>query len=371
MPDLALIREELHRIPELAFQESQTKALLLKTLHETIPQQHPAWSITEFTTNNGILVAYQPATTPFRLFRADMDALPIPERSGAAYCSQHSGMMHACGHDVHMTILLGLIMQVVKTEPHQNLLFLFQPAEEGQGGAQAVLSEGLIQRYSIASAIALHVSSEMPVGTVSSRSGVFFGIPQEFDVCFTGVPAHAAFPEKGKNALTAGREFLQRIERATMELQESERLIFHVGKLSAGTIRNIIPDTCKMEGTHRTLRTEVRDKLNQWLYDIAHQVALEYGISANVDLLCTYDPVVNDSQLVAGLSAACADLGLNYNEAETAMTGEDFGFFTTLYPGLLYWLGSGSPYPLHSDHFLPDSACIEPGVRLMYRLATV
>jgi len=370
MIDLEHIRRQLHEIPELAFQEKKTKAYVLKTLKSIIPQKDHTWKIEEFKHSNGLLVSYRPSDTPFRLFRADMDALPIPEDSGAAYASHHAGLMHACGHDVHMTILLGLISRVVESHPSRNLLFLFQPAEEGQGGAQSILNEGLIQQYDIASAYALHVASEMPVGKVSSRSGVFFGIPQEFDVLFTGQAAHAAFPEKGKNALSAGREFLKRMERAASELQQNNRLIFHVGKFDAGTIRNIIPDFCKLEGTHRTLSPEIRDKLNTWLFEISSRVAEEHGVTAKVDLLCTYDPVVNDPELVETLAAKCYELGLDFTEAETAMTGEDFGFFTTLYPGLLFWLGSGCDQPLHSGKFLPDPACIEPGVKLMFKLAS-
>lgn len=370
MTDLEHIRQHLHEIPELAFNEKKTKAFILKTLKSIIPHKNPAWKIQEFKNSHGLLVSYQPSGTPFRLFRADMDALPVPEDSGAAYASHHPGLMHACGHDVHMSILISLISRVVEGQPDNNLLFLFQPAEEGQGGAQSILNEGLIQQYNIESVYALHMASEMPVGKVSSRSGVFFGIPQEFDVLFTGQAAHAAFPEKGKNALSAGREFLKRMERAANELQQSHRLIFHVGRFVSGTIRNVIPDQCKLEGTHRTLTTEIRDKLNSWLFEISSRVAEEHGVSAHVDLLCTYDPVVNAPELVEKLAAKCYHLGIDFSEAEIAMTGEDFGFFTTRYPGLLFWLGSGCDQPLHSGKFLPDPACMEPGVKLMYALAS-
>ncbi|NLN85252.1 MAG: N-acetyldiaminopimelate deacetylase, partial [Candidatus Cloacimonetes bacterium] len=196
--NLSQIRRELHRVPELAFREHKTKELLLAQLEKL-----PRIRVQEFSTNTGILVEYSEGNGPYRLFRADMDALPITENTGCAFSSQHPGLMHACGHDIHMTVLLGLIERVVSQALPRNLLFLFQPAEEGEGGAQSVLAEGLIQEYEVEAAFALHVASGLPVGTVSSRAGIFFGIPQEFDVSFIGRSAHAAFPEKGVNALFA------------------------------------------------------------------------------------------------------------------------------------------------------------------------
>ncbi len=367
--NLIHLRERLHQIPELAFGEAKTKALLLGTLNELIPQSDPAWKIEEFKNSNGILISYTCDNLPYRLFRADMDALPIAEVTACNYSSQHQGFMHACGHDVHMTVLMGLIEAIVKYQPQRNLLFLFQPAEEGQGGAQAILAEGLIQSYNIDSAIALHVASELPVGTISSKSGVFFGIPQEFDVRFSGKAAHVAFPEKGANALEAGVDFMQSIREQLKPLQEHHRLIFHVGKMTSGTIRNVIADDCLLEGTHRTLNPEIRDCINNLIHSTANTTAARHRATARVDLLCSYDAVVNSDKLVNELVDVCSTQGLSYKTAETAMTGEDFGFFTTLYPGLLFWLGSGCNYPLHSEKFLPDPACIETGVKVMLGLA--
>ena len=297
-----------------------------------------------------------------------MDALPVIENTGCEFASQRTGYMHACGHDVHMAVLFGLIRKVAKDAPKRNLLFLFQPAEEGMGGAQSILSEGLIQRYEIEAAFALHVASELPMGTVSSKAGIFFGIPQEFDVRFSGQAAHVAFPEKGRNALQAGLEFMHGIQGLIVELSSRERVLFNIGKMQAGVIRNVIPDSCILEGTHRSLKPEVKEFINAQIHELAGQAAKKTGTNAKVELLCSYDPVVNNAALVGELEAACRELGYAYQQAETAMTGEDFGFFTTLYPGLLFWLGSGSDYPLHSDRFLPDDACIEVGIATLFAL---
>lgn len=362
--DLAALRRDLHRIPELAFREENTKQLILSCLRRI-----PGVRIHEFAANPGILVEYSHGDGPYRLFRADMDALPISENTGCAFASQNPGIMHACGHDVHMTVLLGLIELVASEALKKNLLFLFQPAEEGEGGAQSVIASGLIQRFDVEAAFALHVASGMPVGTVSSRSGVFFGVPQEFDVEFTGKPAHAAFPEEGINALDAGREFLRLMEIDTAPLAERHRVICHVGKMSAGTIRNVVPDRCQLEGTQRSLDKAVSLKINALISRNAALAAQKLGAEFRVDFLGSYDPVVNHAALVDELKQVSADTGTSFREAEVALTGEDFGFFTTLYPGLLFWLGSGRAEPLHSDKFLPDEACIEIGVKIFAALA--
>jgi N-acetyldiaminopimelate deacetylase len=277
-------------------------------------------------------------------------------------------MMHACGHDLHMTILLGLIYKVAANKPKANLLFLFQPAEEGMGGAQSILSENIIQAFEIRQVFALHVTGQLPLNTVSSKKGIFFAIPQEFDVEFTGKSAHAAFPEEGKNALQGGLEFYRMIHKFICNLQIMEKVIFNIGVMKSGSIRNIIPDSCLMQGTHRTLDKSIRDMINSEIKLLAEKTAKENNLKSRFELLCTYDPVVNDAQLCGMLENICSTLKVDYKESKTFMTGEDFGFLTSLYPGLLFWLGAGEQADgLHSDKFLPDENCIPTGINVFYQ----
>lgn len=362
--DLYSLRRELHRIPETAFSEQRTKALLLEQLSRL-----DGITVHQFQNSPGLLVEYSHGEGGYRLFRADMDALPIAENTACGFESENPGVMHACGHDVHMTVLLGLIDRIAEHRAAANLLFLFQPAEEGQGGAESVLSEGLIQSFGALEAYALHVASGLPVGSISSRAGLFFGIPQEFDITFQGRAAHAAFPEQGVDALLAGAEFLRLIHAAVAELAASERVICHIGKLNCGIARNIVSDRCVIEGTLRTLSKQAREQAQGLILQSCAAAADKLGAEFRVDWLGTYDPVVNSPELTERLERACTGLGLDYQEAEIALTGEDFGFFTTLYPSLLFWLGAGCGYPLHSDRFLAEEACIPIGVSVFERLA--
>jgi N-acetyldiaminopimelate deacetylase len=361
------LRKELHQIPELAFGEFKTKELLLNYL-----QGLQGITIHQFKNNTGILVEYSHGVGDYLLFRADMDALPIEEATGCDFTSQHPGFMHACGHDIHMTILMGLIHWVVGTQLTKNLLFLFQPAEEGQGGAESVIAEGLLQNYTIKNAFALHVSGSLPVNTISTKAGIFFAIPQEFDLEFIGKSAHAAFPENGRNALQAGVEFYENMQSYVKKQFGSSQVIFNIGELNAGTIRNIIPDKCVLKGTHRTLDKTTRDMINAEIDNFANRIAQHYELEYKFTPLCTYDPVVNDVALYEQLKKSCSTLGMNFIESKVFMTGEDFGFFTSLYPGLLFWLGAGEDAKdLHSNQFLPDANCIPVGINLLYNLATV
>ncbi|MFA7543125.1 MAG: amidohydrolase [Candidatus Cloacimonadaceae bacterium] len=368
--DLAQIRKDLHQIPELAFEEYKTKAYIKRAVEGWLAEADLPCELIEFQRSTGLLLVYRGAVAggAFQLFRADMDALPLEEATGVDFSSRHPGIMHACGHDIHITVLLGLIHKVLQNRPMANLLFLFQPAEEGKGGAESILGEGLLQRYNISEVYALHIASGMPVGTISSRAGVFFGIPQEFDLCFYGKSAHVAFPEEGVNAIACAVDFLQEIQPAIRELAKEERIIVHVGKMQGGRIRNVIADECCLEGTHRTLKCGTKEAVNQLLEHTAARVAKRHKARHSLQLLGSYDPVVNDKKLYQELVKRSQALGYQFVESPVMMTGEDFGFFTTLYPGLLFWLGGGCKEALHSSRFLPEESAIQVGIDVFYEM---
>jgi N-acetyldiaminopimelate deacetylase len=352
------IRKRLHRTPEIAFNEFKTQEIIINEFKDYKPLK-----ITKFDPT-GLLYEYSNGSGEYILFRADMDALPILEKTDCDFQSENIGMMHACGHDIHITILIGLIHHVLKNDLKMNLLFLFQPAEEGHGGAEHILKTGIFNNYKIKSAYALHVTGQFPTGTVGVKSGIIFGIPQEFDIEFFGKAGHVASPHKGKDAFLAALSFYNEINTVlSKKFPAQEPVIFHVGKITAGTVRNIIPDYCKFEGTTRTIKKEVKEQLNALLFKIAEQIEKTHEVSVKVNLLTSYDPVINDEDLT---NRFIDNLPSNVNvvQVDYSMTGEDFGFFSGLYPSVLFWLGSDTNDDLHSNRFLPDEKSIDVGLSI-------
>lgn len=364
MLDLIKIRKKLHQIPELAYQEFKTQEYLLENL-----KAFPELKIHQFKPT-GILVDYQVGKGKYLLFRADMDALPISENTDCDFRSIHPGLMHACGHDIHMTILLGLIEQVIAAKPDINLLFLFQPAEEGQSGAEAVLKDAVWDEYDIESAFALHVSPELPVGTISSREGNFFAATAEFDISIQGISSHIAMPQEGKNALQAGIEVYQSVQQLQHIVKSKERFICDFGLMTAGSVRNAIPAHCLLSGTIRAAdRNRIAD-LKKSLKGICHAVSIAYEVEISTKFLAEYQEVYNSAALVEDLKIAVSNIGVKFQQAEMTMAGEDFGFIASRWGGILFWLGALGKeiYPLHSDRFLPSDKSIVIGIKLFYQL---
>jgi N-acetyldiaminopimelate deacetylase len=362
-------RKKLHRIPEIAFNEFQTQELIKNQLNT-----YKQLKLTEFQPT-GLLYEYSQGTGDYLLFRADMDALPIQEKTECNFMSQNNGFAHACGHDIHMTILIGLIHYVIKNNLKINILFLFQPAEEGSGGAEHILNTGIFNNYNIEAAFALHVSGEYTLGQIGLKSGIIFGIPQEFNIEFFGKSGHVATPHKGNDALIAAMAFYSEMNTLlNKRFPAQDAVIFHIGKANAGTVRNVIPDYCKLEGTSRCLTKTNKEKINQLMLKVAEGIKQSYEIDVKVSLLSSYDPVVNNEKLVNLTHSLLSDTSIEIINVDSSMTGEDFGFFTTLYPGMLFWLGTHNPKTnknkedLHSSKFLPDEKSIETALQLYKKI---
>ncbi len=364
MEELFKVRKDLHRIPEIAYKEHKTHDYIYERL-----KLLPGIKIITFSFP-GLLVVHNGSKIEedaYFLFRSDMDALPVEEKTGCDFSSTHEGYMHACGHDIHMAILIGFIDYVVKNNVKKNVLFLFQPAEEGQGGAQRVLATGVFDNYNIKETYALHVKPNMPVGTISSCSGVIFGIPQEFDVTFLGKSSHAANPQKGNDSIMAACHFINNTNIMLTKYFAPDRdILFHVGKINGGKIRNTVADQCNLEGTLRAL--EDMESLLQIVERSAGISASTFNVKQEFCILGSYDPVVNSECLYQKLKNLLP-VGISLHEAIPALTGEDFGFFTSRYEGLLFWLGTGeSEHDLHSPFFLPDERAILTGIEVFKSL---
>lgn len=366
MFDLIKIRKELHKIPELGFEEVKTQKYILQLLENF---EGLKIHTLDFT---GILVEYSHGNGKYKLFRADMDGLPITEDTNCGFSSEHKGKMHACGHDIHMTILIGLIEKIVIDRVNENLLFLFQPAEEGMGGATRIINTGIFNKFDISEAYALHVNGGIKTGTIASKPGIFFANTQEIEVVFKGRSAHVAFAEKGINALTAGVEFYLELENEIRkEFPLGKQVVCAFGKMNAGVVMNAVPSECRLEGTFRAFTNEDHEILKALIENVKLKIAKKHGVNADIIYKAYYKEVINDEILFEKLKMKTAEIGIKFKETEMVFTGEDFGFFTEKYNGLLFWLGTGNKddnADLHSPQFLPDEEAINIGVEIFFQL---
>lgn len=363
--NLYQIRKDLHEIPEIGFDVFKTKKYIIDLFKDKEDLK-----IIELDFNAIIMIYEKGEQEDYYLFRADMDALPIKEKTGCEYSSLHTNTMHACGHDIHMTVLIGLIDKVLTAKVKKNIIFVFQPGEEGHGGALKIIQSKVLDIYPIKECYALHVAGQMPLGKLACKAGIIFGIPQEFDVEFQGVSSHIATPQYGKDALLAGVQFYTSMKQLIPQaINPVEPTVFQIGKAQAGVVRNAIADRCLFQGTHRTLSVENRNKINQIMQRVAEHIAKANDLEVEVSLLGTFDPVVNDQELYNKFCKVINNSSYTYEECNYTMTGEDFGYFTSYYKGLLFWLGSGDmENNLHSDKFLPKNEAIVVGIDVMWNL---
>ncbi|MCD6180762.1 MAG: amidohydrolase [Candidatus Cloacimonetes bacterium] len=364
MKDLIGYRHTLHRIPELAFEEFKTQRYLLAEL-----KIFPLIAI-HCADRTGIVVEYQQGSGPFTLFRADMDALPVTESTGCSFVSTHPGLMHACGHDMHMAILLGLIKRITTARLPGNFLFVFQPAEESKGGASYLLASHILDAYDIDAVYGLHVSGSLPVGTVGSRPGPFFAATREVDIHFSGIAAHMAYSQRGINALAAATWFYQEWRRIAQNYS-SQEVICDFGRMQAGTVRNVLADSATLEGTIRTFDPDIQKEICHLLEHAAEETNQKYHTTSAISYPLDYQMVNNDPAIFNRFLTTIQNSPWHFSHAQQVMTGEDFGFFTNRWPGLLFWLGAddGSHHDLHTPDFLPADDALAVGVDIFYRIA--
>jgi N-acetyldiaminopimelate deacetylase len=373
MLDLISIRRELHRIPELAFEEHKTSAKLIEAI-TAIVQGRDDIEIVRYRTG---LIVHVPATGTAAHgaarktigWRADMDALPIKERTGLPFASAHPGAMHACGHDIHLACGLGILERVLARPQRSDFVFLFQPAEENISGAQQIYDAGLLDRYGISELYALHVSPEWDAGVIATRPGPLFAGSSGVTVEFTGVPGHPGMPHRAVDPIVAVASFVLQIQAMVARNFDPAAggLVLTFGTISGGTVVNGIAASAKVMGTLRFLTGDQRDLAFRRIREIAAGIATAVGTAVDVELTQSpWVPLVNNPEITAKFTrylrsrpdAAVAD-------APVTMTAEDFGYLLSRIPGMMFWLGTGKGSPLHSDTFAPDETVLAPTAALI------
>lgn len=357
---LQTVRQTLHRTPELGNQEMKTSAYLKRVLESLgLTVENPfgtALCATLSGTKSGKTVA----------LRADMDALAITEWTGAEFASQTPGVMHACGHDIHMTAAIGaaILLAARRETLCGTVRFLFEPDEEGSGGAQRFVDAGYLR--DVDAIFGAHVSPELPLGSVGVRYGKFYAASDTFSITVRGKSAHGAEPEKGVDALQAAARLAIRLTDLRNALR-GERCAVTVGTLQAGTAVNIVADSAQLTGILRTLGPDSRARMRILVTEAAESIATQTGTQIDVQIHESYPGVVNDDSASRLVQDTAKQLLGDYNVAilkqPTLMT-EDFGYYLSAARGCFYHIGAGCDVPLHSPYFLPDIQAAITGAAL-------
>lgn len=374
MLDLVEVRRGLHRIPELAFDEHETSEMLHRIITGLVGGRGDV-TVTRYRT--GIIV-HVPAPTGADSagtggrtigWRADMDGLPVAEETGLPFASAHPGVMHACGHDVHMTVGLGVLEQVLNRVQRHSFVFLFQPAEENISGAQEIGDAGLLDEYRISEFYALHVSPEWDAGVIATRPGPLLAGSSGVTVEFTGVAGHAGMPHRAVDPIVSVASFVLQVQAMIARNFDPAHVgvVLTFGTISGGTVVNGIAGSAKVMGTLRFLDTPAHDLAFRRISEIAAGVALATGATAHVRLEdSAWVPVHNDPAITARFTGYVRSrAGAAFADAPVTMASEDYGYLLQRIPGMMFWLGTGRGHPLHSGKFAVDERAIEPAVRLI------
>ncbi|MGM9886918.1 MAG: N-acetyldiaminopimelate deacetylase [Lactococcus sp.] len=359
MLDLIKIRRHLHSIPEIGLQEFETQKYLLEIIRAVSADKD---YIELKTWRTGILVMIhgsKPTTTIG--WRTDIDGLPVEEETGLDFAS-HNGKMHACGHDIHMTTALGLFEKMADQQPLQNLLFLFQPAEENEAGGKLMYDENAFGDWKPDEFYGLHVRPDLKVGDIATNTHTLFAGTCEVKLTFKGKSGHAAFPHEANDALVAASYFITQVQ--TIVSRNTDPLgsaVVTFGEMHAGTTNNIIAETAFLHGTIRALTLDVLDFTKNRVLEIAKAVAQGFNMELDIAIIQGgYLPVENNPILAKELMDFFSkDDAVHLIDIAPAMTGEDFGYLLSKIPGVMFWLGIDSPFALHSNQMSPNEEVLD------------
>lgn len=376
--DLITIRRHLHQIPEVALEEVETHAFLMQVIGMMDQKFLKILEPKELPT--AILVRVQ-GSDPSRTigYRTDIDGLPVDEKTGLPYASQHPGKMHACGHDMHMTVALGVLDYFASHQPKDNLVFFFQPAEESEAGGKRAYELGLFEgEWRPDEFYGLHVNPKMQTGVIGCRMGTLFAGTTEVNIDVIGKGGHAAFPQDAKDAVVAASALVMQVQTIiSRSINPIESGVITLGKFEAGTIRNVIADHARLEGTIRGLTQVMIEKIKERVQEICEGIERSFEVEVRLGLnQGGYFPVENDPVLTKRFIRFMQENpDVVYEEVPPAMTGEDFGYLLHQFPGTMFWLGVDGGAQLHESSMSPKEGAIQKGITditefLEYRMIT-
>ena len=352
-------RRALHRIPELDRCLPKTMTYLQNSLS---PLKCRLFS----PIDSSLCAYFDFGKADTVAFRADCDALPIFEKTGAEYASTHEGIMHACGHDGHMAILLELARRLNEKDdlPH-NVLLIFQPAEETIDGAKWICRSGVLEQHHVKAIFGLHIWPELPAGEVFSRANELMARSCEVDIEITGKSAHIGKASEGLDALKAGMLLYTRAREREQALPENIYRILNFGFFESGTVRNAISRKTVLQGSMRSYQEDIHRYLWESLQEAARYAEEETGCTVSVNINEGTPPVINPPELLEKVRAL---LPVRLLE-DPSMTAEDFSEYQQRVPGLFFFLGLGNVPSLHADTFQFDESILTKGADFFEALA--
>jgi amidohydrolase len=376
VPDVAeraiAIRREIHRFPELGFEEERTAAIVEREL-DALGIEHRRIAKTGVV---GIVRGALPGKVAG--LRADMDALPLDERSGESFSSEVPGKMHACGHDAHTAMLLGAarVLQADRANLHGTTVLLFQPAEEGPGGALPMIEAGAMDDPKIDAVAMLHVDVRLATGEVGFIAGACNAAADEFHITIEGVGGHGASPHTAVDTIPCAAATVLALQNiAARETDPLKTIVVTIGTIEGGYRNNIIADRVFMTGTFRTQDAQIRGEIEGRAKRIVENVAAAYGAKATLEVIWGYPAVQNNEQLASTFRAYLAtETALRVTSPAPTMGAEDFAYFAERAPGLLIRHGirseaAGSVHPGHSALFRVDEDALSYGIATLVAFA--
>lgn len=371
--DLVAWRRAIHQRPELGFQERVTADFIAKKLTE--------WNIEHQTgiAQTGIVATINSDRAGKVLaIRADMDALPIQEENEVDYRSLHDGKMHACGHDGHVAIALGTVYYLAQNRHSWSgtVKFIFQPAEEGPGGAKPMIEAGVLKNPDVDAIIGLHLWNNLPLGQVGVRSGALMAAVECFRCRILGKGGHGAMPHQTQDAIVIASQVVNALQTIVgRNVNPLDAAVVTVGEFHAGTALNVIADTAKMSGTVRYFNPQLENFISQRIEALIAGVCQSHGAKYELDYWQLYPPVINNSEITELVRSVAVDvvetpIGV-VPECQT-MGGEDMSFFLNEIPGCYFFLGAansekGLAYPHHHPRFDFDETALSMGVEIFVR----
>ena len=373
--DLAAIRRHIHQEPEIGLDLPKTQAKIIAALDGLGLEVSTGKSLSSVT---AVLRGAKSDKTV--LLRADMDALPVTELADLSYKSQIDGAMHACGHDLHVAMLIGAAKLLSKNKSQLNgdVVFMFQPGEEGFDGAGHMIKEGVLENPKVEAIFGLHINSQTPVGTIKYKTGGIMASVERFVINVKGKQTHGSQPWSGVDPILISAKIIDGLQTIISREAEltNEAAVITVGKITSGTRFNIIPESSEMIGTVRTLDPRMRKMIEKRMKEMVEGIAEAYGGEASIifqnNTSITYNDEALTSQILPSLQTAAGKSNVVIMKATTG--GEDFSYFQEKVPGVYFFLGGMSPgnkesFPHHTPDFIIDESGLLLGVKAFTQIA--